>query len=119
MHRIQAICLGHKEKFIDNYQSIEKLEAQVLEKYRKYLVQTNVKDIYVPFILAYKSEATGKEEVLTDINVIPKNNGRWFRLFVKRVCKTINQIILFYSDTDLYGDISLDRNEQDIHKGLD
>ncbi|CAF3593860.1 unnamed protein product [Rotaria sordida] len=88
MHRIQAICLGHKEKFIDNYQSIEKLEAQVLEKYRKYLVQTNVKEIYVPFILAYKSEVTGKEEILTDINVIPKNNGQWFRLYVKRIWDT-------------------------------
>ncbi|CAF3956518.1 unnamed protein product [Rotaria sp. Silwood2] len=88
MHRIQAICLGHKEKFIDNYQSIEKLEAQILEKYRKYLVQTNVKEIYVPFILTYKSETTGIEEVLADINVIPKNNGRWFRLYVKRIWDT-------------------------------
>ncbi|CAF2938001.1 unnamed protein product [Rotaria sp. Silwood2] len=88
MHRIQAICLGHKEKFIDNYQSIKKLETQVLDKYRKYLIQTNVKETYVPFILVYKNEASGKEEILTDINVIPKNNGGWFRLYVKRIWDT-------------------------------
>ncbi|CAF3726917.1 unnamed protein product [Rotaria socialis] len=88
MHRIQAVCLGHKEEFIGNYQSIEQLEAQVLEKYRKYLTQINIKEFRVPFILAIKNEQTGTEEILKDINVIPKNNKRWFKMHVKRIWDT-------------------------------
>lgn len=90
MHRIQTTCLGHKEKFTDNFQTVEQLKLKILEKYKKYLVHTNAKETYVPFILAYKHEATGREEILTNINAIPTHGKKWFRLYVKRVCKKLN-----------------------------
>ena len=85
MRRIEANCLGHKEKFAGNYKSIEEVKAQVLEKYRKYLIKENGKETHIPFILTYKNKIGEKE--LMDINVIPESDGQWFQLHVKRVCQ--------------------------------
>lgn len=86
MLRIKAICLGHKENFTGNYQTIDGLKNAVYEKYHDYLVKKNVKETRINFILTYLNKTTCKEELLEDINIIKKHDGQWFELSVKRVC---------------------------------
>ncbi len=93
MLRINAVCLGHKEKFTDNYQTIHQLKDVVFEKYKTYLVNKNVKETRINFILTYMNKTTGNEELLEDINIIP-NDGQWFHLYVKRVCIIITTIVV-------------------------
>jgi hypothetical protein len=89
MHKIKAICLGQKETFIDNFESIHQLQMVVCTRFKSYLTKKNVKQRSVKFILTYKDATTGNEELLKNMNVIERKNGAWFYLSVKRVCVII------------------------------
>jgi hypothetical protein len=95
MLRIQAICLGHKEKFTGNYQTIQNLEEEIFAKYQEYLVEKNVNKTLVRFILTYMDEQAGVEKLLKDINVIKNHGNQWFELSVKRVCTYIRGKVFY------------------------
>ncbi|CAF3468237.1 unnamed protein product [Rotaria socialis] len=87
MYRIQAVCLGHQKKITVDYQSVDQLKSVIAAEFDKYLVKDKVKKIPVEFILTYKDEANGNEELLKDMNVIVSNKtSTIFPLSVKRVC---------------------------------
>ena len=89
MHRIQAVCLGHKEKFIANYESIKQLETAVHARFSVYLNKKNIQQISVKFIITYKDQNDGTEKLLKNMNVINEKRGAWFYVAVKRVCMII------------------------------
>ncbi|CAM4964235.1 unnamed protein product [Rotaria socialis] len=86
MYRIQAVCLGHQKKITVDYQSVDQLKSVIAAEFDKYLVKDKVKKIPVEFILTYKDEANGNEELLKDMNVIVSNKtSTIFPLSVKRI----------------------------------
>lgn len=92
MVRILAICLGHKEKLNDNYETLKDLRDVLVEKYKKYLQKKGFKKTRVNIILTYMEKPENgvdelKEKLLEDITVIKNHGNEWFQLFVKRVSK--------------------------------
>jgi hypothetical protein len=85
MHKIQAVCLGHKENFISNYESIQQLRTEVYGTFAKYLNNRSVQRKPVKFILTYKDQKDGTEKLLTNMDVLNENKNAWFYISVKRV----------------------------------
>jgi hypothetical protein len=85
---IAVVCLGHKEKFTGNYQTIAELKTAVFQKYRKYFVKQNVKETSINFILTYMKNPD-EERSLENLDVIKAHVGQWFQLAAKRVCLII------------------------------
>jgi hypothetical protein len=85
MHRIQAVCLGHKENFTSNCESIEQLKTEVSGTFAKYLNKRSSKRIPVKFILTYKDQKDGTEKLLTSMDVLNETKNTQFHISVKRV----------------------------------
>lgn len=86
MRRIEAVCLGHKERVKGTFQTIHELREEVFTKFNTYLVKNTATKMRVDFILTYQDKITNTEQELNDINIIPLNNQEYFRLCIKRVC---------------------------------